>query len=178
MKRNRFFVQAALRAAGVLAMVLAFGLVLAGCATLKMDKASVIEENVTLESTDVKALGAEWGYAEEISRSAFGPYIAKASPEYPAALVSKFTAVDKDTGTREGVWIQSKISKPMWEVQQHIVWKDAETRQLLEVFDTEREATAFAEQKKKDDPAMAFSFEVVPTNSVKEYVYVGLKPLQ
>jgi hypothetical protein len=174
MKNRNLFLTA------MLAATLA-GMLTTGCASLNVMKETVVEETITLESPDApKALGIEWGYTEEVTTFTglpipgfIGPF-----PDYPQAKVIKYTATDKKTGVnRECVVIASIHSIPKWQTARRLNEKPIVL--LGVVYDTEAEANAAAEAKKKEvDAGTAQTIVVERIVESTRYKYDGMKPLQ
>ncbi|GHU05872.1 hypothetical protein FACS1894147_12480 [Spirochaetia bacterium] len=183
MKRNRFFVQAALRAAGVLAMVLTFGLVLAGCASLAVVPETIVREEITLESEDVKALAAEWGYTEP--KNFLDSKVYPGTSVYPQAKVVKFTATNEKEGvTRECIIIRSEVPIKGWQLRQKVTGSDGKVTYLSmygwgQEYSTEAEANAAARKAKAETDALtAQTIVVEPFSRTEVFYWNGMKPLQ
>jgi transglutaminase-like putative cysteine protease len=93
---------------GMTAMLLAFGSVLNGCATMQVDKGSA--ETIVLKSTDLKAVGVEMGYTENRTPGMFTSsligFFPGGYPEYPRAKLYTFTTTIEGK-KRDGIWLKS-----------------------------------------------------------------------
>jgi outer membrane murein-binding lipoprotein Lpp len=160
-------------------------LVLSGCASLEVDKASINESEITLKSkpadieAEMKTVAEKMGYTEAIERGEISEY--PTALEYPKAMVRTFNVTTKEKGQREAIFMRSKISKTKYEIQQNIKRKNGLTTSTKHgSYSTESEAKAELSKLKKTQKyelGDVVTLTVAPADATENYYYTGLKPL-
>jgi hypothetical protein len=157
---------------GMMVMLLVFGSVLSGCATIKVDEGSL--KTISVESKDLADVGVKMGYTEK--RVDLLGYFPGGSPLYPKAQYCTFTTTVKKI-KRDGIWIRSSVDTSTYSAGYYLKIGDKSEWQDIGTFSDKNQANAAATSAKIQHPEWAGIIQVKTTESRTILEYIGFKPL-